>query len=62
VRETCRRTPTAKRRESLRKAIREKPGGRLWKFASLTDLTVESLLIGDVWYPGIGDPGPLLKQ
>jgi hypothetical protein len=54
--------PTPKRREALRKAISQKPGGRLWKFASLSEWTVENLLTGDVWQSGTGECGPLLKQ
>jgi hypothetical protein len=53
--------PTTRRRDALRKAIGQKPGSRLWKFASLTDLTTDTLLTGDVWYPATGDAGPLIR-
>jgi len=44
--------PTPRRRDALRKAIIGKPGGGMWKFASLTDLKPETILSGNVWYKG----------
>ena len=43
-------------------SISQKSGGRLWKFASLTDLTPETFLTAPVWYPGVGDPASLVPQ
>jgi Replication-relaxation len=54
--------PTARRRDALRKAISEKPCGRLWKFAAEGDVTPESFLTKPIWYPGVGEPHSLIKQ
>lgn len=37
-------SPTSGRRDLVAKSIREKPGARLWKFASWDELTPETLL------------------
>ena len=53
--------PTARRRDALRKAIREKPGSSLWRFASTEDMQPERLLHEPIWYSCEGDPAPLVK-
>lgn len=53
--------PTHRRRDSLRKAIKDKPGADLWKFAAQPDLTPESFLHDPVFFPCEGDPVPLVK-
>jgi hypothetical protein len=55
-------TPTARRRDALRKALRGKAGADLWKFASQTDLTPETFLHNPVFFPCEGDPVPLVKK
>lgn len=55
--------PTPTRRDNLWKAVRAKPGGGMWKFASLTDLTPETVLTEPVWYQGDGsEPSALLRR
>jgi hypothetical protein len=54
-------TPTPRRRDGLRKAIREKGGANLWKFASQTDITPDTFLFDPIFYPCEGDPVPLVK-
>ena len=55
--------PTARRRDSLRKAIKEKPGAQLWRFAAVEDMTEEKVLHHPIWYPcGDEEPKPLVKQ
>ncbi len=54
-------TPNARRRDSLRKAIREKGGANLWRFASQEDMTAERLLHDPIWYPCDGDAASLIK-
>ena len=53
--------PTARRRDTLRRAIKDKPGADLWKFAAQSDLTPESFLHDRVFFPCEGDPVPLVK-
>lgn len=53
--------PTARRRDGLRKAIKDKPGADLWKFAAQPDLTPEAFLHEPVFFPCEGDPVPLTK-
>jgi hypothetical protein len=53
--------PSAKRRDALREAIKEKPGASLWRFASATDVTPEAFLFEPIFYPTVGDPLPLVK-
>lgn len=43
-------TPTLKRRDSLRRAIAEKPGASLWQFAAFEDVTPEKVLHHPIWY------------
>jgi hypothetical protein len=54
--------PTARRRDALRKAIKDKPGAVLWKFACAQDVTPENFLRAPIWFPCDGDPGPLVKK
>lgn len=53
--------PSASRRDALRKAIQEKPGANLWRFAAATDVTPETFLTEKVFYPCVGEPTSLLK-
>lgn len=53
--------PTARRRDGLRRAIKDKPGADLWKFAAQSDLTPEAFLHEPVFFPCEGDPVPLAK-
>ena len=53
--------PNARRRDALRKVIREKRGAQLWRFASVEDLTPEKLLFEPIWYPCDGEPAALVK-
>lgn len=53
--------PTDRRRDALRKAIREKPGAELWKFAAAPDLRPDTFLHSPIFYPCAGDPMPLVK-
>ena len=54
-------TPTRKRATALRKAFGSKPNCGIYKFASLEDLSAETLLTSAVWHPCVGDPAPLIK-
>ena len=54
--------PSARRRDNLRKAIAEKPGAALWRFATVGDVTPESVLHSPIWFSCNKDePGPLVK-
>lgn len=53
--------PSAKRRETLRRAIGSKRGQELWKFAVMQDLASAQYLTGPVWYPATGDAHALVK-
>lgn len=53
-------SPSAGRRDLLRSALAKKEGAPLWRFASATDFTPESLY-GAIWYPCEGDAQPLVK-
>ena len=53
--------PIYRRRDALRKAIKEKHGADLWRFAAQPDLTPESFLHDPVFFPCEGDPVPLVK-
>ncbi len=53
--------PNARRRDALRKAIREKGRANLWRFASQEDMKPEKLFHDPIWYPCEGDPAPLIK-
>lgn len=54
--------PTAKRRDGLRNAFKEKPGANLWRFASVEDVTPEKVLFEPIWHPCDGEPKPLVKR
>ena len=54
-------TTTPRRRDALRKAMHEKPGAELWKFAAQTEVTFQSILCEPIFYPCQGDPVPLVK-
>jgi hypothetical protein len=55
-------SPSARRREALRKALNGKPGAALWRFASTEDITVEKVLHTPIWYScEKDDPDPLVK-
>lgn len=53
--------PSERRRDALKKAMREKVGAGLWRFASVTDLTRESFLRAPIWHLCDGEPSPLIK-
>lgn len=53
--------PNERRRDALRKAFGDKPAAHVWKFASVTDLSVESFLFQPVFYPVNGDPAPIVR-
>lgn len=54
--------PSERRRDALRKAIKEKPGSALWKFATVPDVTPEKILHSPIWYScGKDEPDPLVK-
>lgn len=55
--------PTARRRDSLRRAIAEKPGAKLWQFASADDVTSERVLSHPIWFGCESDlPRPLVNE
>jgi len=54
--------PTERRRDALRKAIQDKPGAALWKFATAGDVTPEKVLHDPIWYScGQAEPAPLVR-
>ena len=53
--------PNARRRDALRKAIREKPGANLWRFAAADEMQPARLLYEPIWYPCDGEPAPLRR-
>lgn len=53
--------PTSRRRDALRKALADKPGAPLWRFAAVEDLKPETLFTAPVYYPCVGEPMPLVK-
>lgn len=53
--------PNSRRRDALRKALREKPGANLWRFASAEEMQPQRLLHEPIWYPCEGEPAPLIK-
>ena len=53
--------PSRRRRDALKKAIAEKPGAALWRFADASELTPESFLFDKVFHPCVGEPTSLLK-
>lgn len=54
-------SPTAARRDALRKAIASKRGAELWKFAAWPDLRPETVIHGPVWYRCHGEGQPLVR-
>ena len=54
--------PTTSRRESLRRALKGKPGADLWRFVTIADMRPESLFSAPIFYPCQGEPRPLIKQ
>jgi hypothetical protein len=54
--------PDERRRDALRKAIKDKPGAELWKFACISDVTAEAFFHSRVFYPCAGEPTPLMKR
>lgn len=53
--------PNERRRDALCKAIAEKPGSPLWRFAAAPDLMPERFLSQPVWRKCDGTFGPLVK-
>ena len=55
--------PTPRRRDALRKALRGKPGAKLWRFASVDELKPERALFQAIWH-GTDElpPGTLIKR
>jgi hypothetical protein len=53
--------PTPQRRDSLRKALRNKPSASLWRFAAANELSAETFLFSPVFYPVDGEPIPLVR-
>lgn len=55
--------PSAKRRDSLRRAIKGKPGAGLWRFVAAGDLKPAELLYEPIYYTCANDePQPLLRR
>ena len=55
-------SPTAHRRDALRKAIATKDGASLWRFSAWTDFRPERVLHSPIWFPCDGEPAPLVKR
>lgn len=55
-------SPTVPRRNAVCKAIADKPGAALWKFAAFTDLRPDTLLFEPVWLRCDGQMQPLIKR
>jgi len=55
-------SPSAGRRDAIRKAIADKPGAALWKFAAQPDLTPETLLFEPVWHRCDGEVQSLIRR
>lgn len=53
--------PNSRRRDALKKAIAQKPGASMWRFAAAPELTPETFLIAPVWHPCEGEPRSLIK-
>lgn len=53
--------PTERRRDALKRALRDKPGAALWRFAAAPDLTPDRFLSAPIFHPCDGDPVPLVK-
>lgn len=55
--------PTPRRRDALRKAIAQKPGTDLWRFAAVSDFTPDQVLCAPIWYScGKIEPDPIVKR
>ena len=52
---------TPERRNLVMKAMKDKAGALLWRFASWTDLNPATVLYGPVWHQIDAKPGPLVK-
>jgi hypothetical protein len=55
-------SPTAGRRDLLRKALKGKDGCELWKFCCWPEFTPASVLLEPIWWPCEGEPAPLIKR
>jgi len=53
--------PTPRRRDALRKAIREKLGAKLWRFAAAADVQPDKVLYAPIWHGIESAPTPLIK-
>lgn len=53
--------PSMRRRDALRRAFSRTSGSALWRFASLSELTAETLLMRPMWHACDGTVAPLLK-
>lgn len=53
--------PTPSWRDSLRKAVKAKPGAESWLFAARNELSVETFLHGDIVYTCGEGPRPLVR-
>jgi hypothetical protein len=47
--------------ESMRKAMKDKPGASLWRFAAVDQITAENFLHGDLFYTCADGPLPFVK-
>ena len=54
--------PCSYRRDALRKAFRDQPGSKLWKFAAEQDVTAEKFLFEPVFYPCEGEASALVNR
>jgi hypothetical protein len=55
--------PSSSRRDSLRKAMRDKAGAHLWRFATIQDMTLDTVLHNRIWYPADDSPaGALIRK
>jgi len=43
-------SPSSRRRDALRKAIKDRPGAKVWRFADSHDLQPEKILHSPIWY------------
>lgn len=55
-------SPSANRREALKRAVARKGGGKHWLFASLTDVNEELMLTGPIWHTCENEVKPILKS
>ncbi len=54
-------SPTARRRDALRRALADRDGAALWRFAAMDELTPDALLFEPVWHRCDGPAGPLVQ-